>query len=134
MTSPRLTGLEFNWFTKCQMLASDYEQHWGMQLEPEIVTLVAGIAADARTSFTGPQSLRRVAERLVIAAGALTSAKDDQSKSANSRQEVDRCVEALRCVSERLVSIAIVVEAQKSCSGRSSEIHAERSALPPAPR
>jgi hypothetical protein len=116
------------------MLASHYEQHWGMQLEPEIVTLVAGIAADARTSFTGPQSLRRVAERLVIAAGALTSAKDDQFISANRRQEIDRCVEALRCISERLVSIAIVAEEQKICSRRASEIQAERPALPPAPR
>lgn len=134
MTSPRLTGLEFSWFTKCQVLASDYQQHWGMQLEPEIVRLMASVAADARTSFTGPQSLRRVAERLVIAAGAFTSTKDDQFIDTNSRKEVDRCVEALRCISERLVSIAIVVEAQKSCSGYSSEIQAARPAFPPAPR
>jgi hypothetical protein len=132
MSGPRLTGLEFSWFTKCQMLASDYEQHWGMQLEPGIVRLVACVAADARTSFTGPQSLRRVAERLVLAADAFTLTMVDQSIGPNRRLEIDRRVVALHTIAERLVSVAAVVETWKHSSGRSPEAHSAQPAFPTA--
>lgn len=106
MTSPRLTGIEFSWFTKCQMLASNYEQHWGTQLEPEAGTLVDSLVADAQTIFTGPQSLQRVAARLVLAADAAVSTKDDSEIVANRRHEIDRVAEALRYISEKLVDSA----------------------------
>ncbi len=116
MTSPRLTGIEFSWFTKCQMLASNYEQHWGMQLEPETGTLVETLAADARTIFTGPQSLQRVAVRLGLAADAISSTKDEADPVANRRHEIDRGAEALRYMSEKLAHVAVAVGAQEGPS------------------
>lgn len=106
MTSLRLTGIEFSWFTKCQTLASNYEQHWGMQLEPEAGTLVDILAADAQTIFTGPQSLQRVAARLALAADAISSTKDGADLVADRRHEIDRGAEALRYISEKLGNIA----------------------------
>ncbi|MCJ2136978.1 hypothetical protein MKK69_23500 [Methylobacterium sp. J-026] len=120
MTSPRLTGIEFSWFTKCQMLASNYEQHWGMQLEPETGTLVETLAADARTVFTGPQSLQRVAARLGLAADAISSTKDEAGPVANRRHEIDRGAEALRYMSEKLAQVAAAVGAQERPSAQVS--------------
>jgi hypothetical protein len=116
MVQPRLTGLEFSWFTKCQMMASDYAQHWEMVLEPDLGGLVQAVAADARTSFTGPQSMRRVAERLTLAADALAATSDDRARAADVRREDGRCTEALQYLASQLASTAANVEAWKHAS------------------
>lgn len=116
MAQPRLTGLEFSWFTKCQMMASNYAQHWEMVLEPDLGSLIQAVAADARTSFTGPQSMRRVAERLTLAADSLAAANDDWARAADVRREDGRCTEALRYLASQLASTAASVEAWKHAS------------------
>jgi len=113
MVQPRLTGLEFSWFTKCQIMASNYAQHWEMAVEPDLGSLVQAVAADARISFTGPQSMRRVAERLTLAAVQLAAAGDDQASAADVRREDARCTEALQYLASQLASTAASVEAWK---------------------
>ncbi len=121
MVQPRLTGLEFSWFTKCQMMASNYAQHWEMALEPDLGGLIQAVSADARTSFTGPQSMRRVAERLTLAADSLAAASDDQAHAADVRREDGRCTEALQYLAAQLASTAASVEAWKQSSASATE-------------
>ncbi|KAA0122367.1 hypothetical protein CIW48_19105 [Methylobacterium sp. P1-11] len=121
MVQPRLTGLEFSWFTKCQMMASNYAQHWEMVLEPDLGSLVQAVASDARTSFTGPQSMRRVAERLTLAADAIAAASDEQAQDADVRREGARCTAALQYLASQLESTATGVEAWKHLSASASE-------------
>ena len=121
MVQPRLTGLEFSWFTKCQMMASHYAQHWEMVLEPDLGSLIQVVAADARTSFTGPQSMRRVAERLTLTADALAAAGDDRAHAADVRREGARCTEALQYLASQLASTAASVEAWKHASASAAE-------------
>lgn len=116
MAQPRLTGLEFSWFTKCQMMASNYAQHWEMILEPDLGSLIQAVATDARTSFTGPQSMRRVAERLTLVADSLVAASDDRARAADVRREDGRCTEALQYLASQLASTAASVEAWKHAS------------------
>ena len=116
MVQPRLTGLEFSWFTKCQMMAANYAQHWDMSLEPDLGNLVQSIAAEARTSFTGSPSMRRVAERLALASDAMTAAGADHSARAEGEREETRCAEALLYVSSHLSRTAADVEAWKHAS------------------
>lgn len=121
MAQPRLTGLEFSWFTKCQMMASNYAQHWEMILEPDLGSLIQAVATDARTSFTGPQSMRRVAERLTLVADSLVAASDDRARAADVRREDGRCTEALRYLASQLASTAASVEAWKHASASATE-------------
>ncbi|WP_139257200.1 hypothetical protein [Methylobacterium sp. yr668] len=121
MAQPRLTGLEFSWFTKCQMMASNYAQHWEMVLEPDLGGLIQAVATDARTSFTGPQSMRRVAERLTLVADSLVAASDDRARAADLRREDGRCTEALQYLASQLASTAASVEARKHASASATE-------------
>ncbi len=116
MNTTRLTGIEFSWFSKCQLLASDYGKRWGMDLEPDFANLIQSVALDARTSFTGPQSMRRVAGRLASAADAIDTSLDDQDRSSDACRDSARSTAALRYLSSQLAKTAADVEAWKHSS------------------
>ena len=94
MTGSRLTGLEFHWFGKGQLLASRYHQGAAMELEPSVAALLADISADVKAASDGPTSLRRVADRFVLDADAIQSAGAKPSPSL-PRRDTERQIMAL---------------------------------------
>ncbi|MDR7039749.1 hypothetical protein J2X36_004527 [Methylobacterium sp. BE186] len=106
MASPRLTGLEFQWFTQSQLLATNYQQSWRMDLEPSLSTLVSSINEDARSSLTGPQSLQRLAIRLEQSADEIAAEDFGAPPRTNGRFEADRRITALRCLAAKFVNAA----------------------------
>jgi hypothetical protein len=97
MAGPRLTGLEFHWFGRGQLLASRYCWGAAMELGPSVAVLMADIVADAQASSDGPTSLRRVADRFVLDADAIQS-EDAKPSPALPRLDTDRQIMALRCL------------------------------------
>ena len=95
MTGSRLTGLEFHWFGRGQLLAARYEQNVAMELEPSVTALMGDITKDAAVSTDGPSSLRRVSDRFILDATAIQG--DDSVPSPSlPRLRTDRQSEALR--------------------------------------
>jgi hypothetical protein len=113
MTSPRLTALEFQWFTEGQRFVTDYQQSWGMDLEPSLLKLVSSVTEDARSSPTGSQSLQRVAIRLEQSADETAAVEIVALPLASARFETERRIAALRCLAEKFVNAAVEVEASK---------------------
>jgi len=113
MAGLRLTGLEFQWFTKGQLLATDYQQSWRMDLEPSLLNLVSFVTEDARSSLTGPQSLQRVAIRLEQSADETAAVDNGASPRTNVCFEADRRIAALRCLAAKFVNAAVEVEDSK---------------------
>ncbi len=95
MSASRLTGLEFHWFARGQLMASRHEQNATMPLESSIADLMSDITKDAEASTTGPASLRRVADRFMLDADAIQSRAVEPSPSF-PRLPALRQVEALR--------------------------------------
>ena len=110
MAAPRLTGLEFHWFSKGQFLATRYQQSGAMDLEPSVAALVTGFAEDAKVSFAGPESLRRVALRFGLDADG---SEVVGTEPAPSRFGADRHIAALRCLAASFATAATEVEAWK---------------------
>ena len=113
MASPRLTGLEFQWFTQSQLLATSYQQSWGMDLEPSLSTLVSSITEDARANLTGPQSLQRLAIRLEQSADETAAVDFGAPPRANDRFEAGRRITVLRCLAAKFVNAAVEVAASQ---------------------
>ncbi len=113
MAGPRLTGLEFHWFSKGQFLATRYQQGGAMDLEPCVAALVADFAEDAKVSFAGPESLRRVALRFGLDADASEVVETEPALSRIDRFGADRHIAALRCLAASFATAASEVEAWK---------------------
>jgi hypothetical protein len=113
MALPKLTGLEYYWFGKSQSLVSAYSRHRGMELGPAVADVVLAIKIDAKTCYTGHQSLRRLAERLdnesvdVAFMEALAAPNDGKNVENNRR------VEAMRCLSSLFFVTADELQAEK---------------------
>ncbi|WP_336491468.1 hypothetical protein [Methylobacterium nigriterrae] len=91
-------------------MATDYQLSWGMDLEPSASDLVSTIAADARSSFTVSESLRRLAVRLEQDADETAAVDIKASSRSNGRFESDRRIAALRCLAAKFVNAAIEAE------------------------
>ncbi|WP_146221813.1 hypothetical protein [Methylobacterium sp. B4] len=116
MTLPRLTGLEYHWFGKSHSLASAYSNHRGMELDPAVANVVLMITNDARSCYTGPQSLRRLAERLDNEADDAVFMESLAEHSDSKQVEVSRRVEAMRCLSSCFLVTADELQAAKEQS------------------
>ncbi len=110
MTSPRLTGLEFHWFEKGLRLALESQNGSVLDLPGAVVALTFVASDDAKGGSTGPESLRRVAERFLSDAAASI---DEARLSARSSPGLDRRVAALRDLSVSFDSAAEGVEVWK---------------------
>jgi hypothetical protein len=110
MTSPRLTGFEFHWFEKGLRLALESQNGSVPDLPGAVVALTVAASEDAKGSYTGPESLRRVAERFLSDAGASI---DTARLAARPIPGLDRRVAALRNLSVSFDSAAAEVEAWK---------------------
>ncbi|MFD1352452.1 hypothetical protein [Methylorubrum suomiense] len=106
MTLPRLTGLEYYWFGKSQSVASIYSHHQQMELDPAVADLVLAIKNDAKSCYTGPQSLRRLAERLNNEAADATFMEALSVLDDEKHVESGRRVQAMRCLSSRFLTTA----------------------------
>lgn len=116
MVNPRLTGLEFYWFEKGLRLALESQNGSVPDLTGAVVALTFAASDDAKGSYTGPESLRRVAERFLSDA---TASIDEARLSARASSGLDRRVAALRDLSVSFDSAAEEVEAWKR---RSAEL------------
>lgn len=110
MTSPRLTGLEFFWFEKGLRLALEGQNGSVPDLPGAVVALTFAASDDAKGSYTGPESLRRVAERFLSDAAASI---DEARLSARTSPGLDRRIAVLRDLSVSFDSAADVVEVWK---------------------
>jgi hypothetical protein len=110
MPSPRLTGLEFHWFEQGLRLALESRNGSVPDLSGAVVALTCAASDDARGVHTGPESLRRVAERFLSDAGA---AIDEARLSARTSPGLDRRIAVLRDLSASFDSAAAEVEAWK---------------------
>ena len=97
MANTRLTGLEFHWFGRGQLLAARYERSAAMELEPSVTELVRDITKDAVTMTDGPSSLRHVADRFIVDANAIQG-HDAEPSPSFPRRRTDRQSVALRCL------------------------------------
>ncbi len=115
MAATRLTGLEFRWFGRGQLLAAQYERSAAMDLEPSVTALVGDITKDAMASSDGPTSLRRVADRFILDATAIQG--DDSAPSPSlPRLRTDRQSEALRFLAASFQAAATEVSMGKPLS------------------
>jgi hypothetical protein len=114
----RLTGLEYRWFSKGQLLATGHQEGEPADLDPAAAAVIAEAAEDARTSSTGPESLRRVAARFALDADELDADWMNTSSSRPTmaiaaRAAADRRIAALRCLATRFKTAAAEVEARQ---------------------
>lgn len=105
MAATRLTGLEFHWFGRGQLMAARYGQNTTVDLESSVADLMSDITKDAEASTAGPSSLRRVADRFVLDADAIQSRVVEPSPSLPGRP-ASRQIEALRCLAAGFESAA----------------------------
>ena len=110
MVSPRLTGLEFHWFSKGQSLATDYGRGLIPDLKASIAALAADVTEGATESFTGPESLRRVAVRFSLDAVSVENVGPQEALRLWDRQKADRHIEALRRLATNFETAADTVE------------------------
>jgi hypothetical protein len=113
MAGPRLTGLEFHWFGKGQLLVSRYRRDAALELEPFVAVLMADIVADAQACSDGPTSLRRVADRLVLDADAIQQ-EDAKPSPSLPRLDTDRQIMALRCLAAAFETAATEIAVSRS--------------------
>jgi hypothetical protein len=114
----RLTGLEYRWFSKGQLLATRYQEGEPAHLDPAAAAVIAEAADDARASTAGPDSLRRVAARFALDADELDA---DWMNTPSSKPTMaivasaaaDRRIAALRCLATRFKTAAAEVEARQ---------------------
>jgi hypothetical protein len=66
--SPRLTGLEYFWFSRGQLAAARHPMRGTPGPEVAMAVLMEDIIKDARTFADGPRSLRHVANRFALTA------------------------------------------------------------------
>ena len=114
----RLTGLEYQWFGKGQLLATRYHHREMTELDPGAAAVMAEVTEDARDSPTGPESLRRVAARLALDADELDGDRMNAPSAGPtlavvSRAGAERRIAALRCLATRFTTAASEVEACK---------------------
>ena len=81
MEQPRLTGLEYFWFSRGQLAAARHPMRGTPGPEVAMAVLMEDIIKDARTFADGPRSLRHVADRFTLAADEVQS--QGQSKAAH---------------------------------------------------
>ena len=110
MAGRRLTGLEFHWFGKGQLLATRYQHGEAMDLEVSAAALVADASDDAKASEAGPESMRRVADRLLLDADGLKPVDAEPDLSSMGRIGADHRIRALRCLAANFQSAAIKAE------------------------
>ncbi len=113
MTSPRLTGLEFYWFEKGRRLARESRNGSVPDLPGAVVALTFAASDDAKGSYTGPESLRRVAERFLSDAAASI---DEARLAARPSPGLDQRIAALRDLSVSFDRAAEGVEVWKKWS------------------
>ena len=131
MAATRLTGLEFHWFGRGQLLAARYEQNVAMELEPSVTALIHDITKDAVASPDGPSSLRRVADRFILDANAIRGHEGEPSPSL-PHLRTDRQSEALRCLAANFEAVASEVAMGNALSATAPPIvpAAENSNIP----
>jgi hypothetical protein len=110
MANPRLTGLEFHWFGKGQHLATQHGRGAAPDLDASIASLAAEVAEDAKDSFTGPESLRRVAVRFILDAVSVENVGPEAALRPGDRPSADRHIEALRRLATDFEATADAVE------------------------
>lgn len=110
MAGRRLTGLEFHWFGKGQLLATRYQHGEAMDLEVSAAALVADASDDAQVSVDGSESLRRVAARLLLDADGIRPVDAEPNLSSMGRIGADHRIRALRCLAANFQSAAIKAE------------------------
>jgi hypothetical protein len=110
MASPRLTGLEFHWFGKGQSLALHYGRGGSPDLGASVAVLAAEVAEDAKESFTGPESLRRVAVRFMLDAVGVENVGPEAPLPSGDRRSADRHIEALRRLATDFEKLADTVD------------------------
>jgi|SRR5215211_1630954 len=113
MAGRRLTGLEFNWFGKGQLLAKRYEHGESIDLEASVAALAADASDDAKAGDAGPESLRRVAARLLLDADGITTVDAEPAPLPMGRVGADRRIRALRRLAANFQSAAIAIEVSK---------------------
>lgn len=113
MTLPRLNGLEYYWFGKNQSIVSIYAHHRHMEIDPAVADVILAIKNDAKSCYTGPQSLRRLAERLDNEAADATFMEALSALDDGKHVEASRRVEAMRCLSTRFLTAADELQAAK---------------------
>jgi len=96
MPDSRLTGLEFYWFGKGQLLATRYQYGESMNLDALTAALAASVSEDAKESFAGAESLRRVAARFVRDADGVGTLAHEPAPLPFDRVHADRRTRALR--------------------------------------
>lgn len=96
MSELRLTGLEFYWFGKGELLATRYQYGEPMNLDALTAALAASVSEDARQSFAGAESLRRVAARFVRDADGIGTLPHEPAPLPFDRVHADRRTRALR--------------------------------------
>jgi hypothetical protein len=114
----RLTGLEYRWFGKGQLLATRYQHHEMTELDPGAAAVMAEVTEDATASPTSPESLRRVAARLALDADELDGDRMNAPSAGPtlavvSRAGAERRIAALRCLATRFTTAASEIEAWK---------------------
>ena len=114
----RLTGLEYRWFGKGQLLATRYQHREATGLASGAATFMAEVTEGAGASPTGPESLRRVAARLVLDADELdadwmNTPSARPTLAVVSRAGAERRIAALRCLPTRFTTAASELEACK---------------------
>ncbi len=113
MTFPRLTSREYWWFGKSQFAASIYSQSQNIELDPAVADIILTVKNDAKTYYTGPQSLRRLAERLDNEAADIVFMESLSVLDDEKHAEAKRRVEVMRCLSSRFLAIADELQAVK---------------------
>jgi hypothetical protein len=108
MAGRRLTGLEFHWFGKGQLLATRYQHGEAMDLE--VSAAVADASDDAQVSVDGSESLQRVAARLLLDADGIKPVDAEPDLSSMGRIGADHRISALRCLAANFQSAAIKAE------------------------
>jgi len=108
MAGRRLTGLEFHWFGKGQLLATRYQHGEAMDLE--VSEAVADASDDAQVSVDGSESLQRVAARLLLDADGIKPVDAEPDLSSMGRIGADHRISALRCLAANFQSAAIKAE------------------------
>ena len=114
----RLTGLEYRWFGKGQLLATRYQHREATDLGSGAADVMAEVTEGAGASPTGPESLRRVAARLALDADELDADRMNTPSSKPTMAIVasaaaDRRIAALRCLATRFTIAAAEVEARQ---------------------
>jgi hypothetical protein len=113
MSESRLTGLEFYWFSKGKLLATRYQYGEPMNLDELTAALAASVSEDARQSFAGAESLRRVAARFVRDADGIGTLPHEPAPLPFNRVHADRRTKALRGLAANFESAADAVVAWK---------------------